>query len=207
MRVSVLEDGSALAMAAPASGPARFEAHLFDAAGKGTQVASLTWPDSTTSDHDHLETCHAGAAHWALVRGRHLLVSETGATWREVQDLGTELDVDELACTADRIAFATASEQAQLRSCDRTRCSDPVAFKRHLSAVVALRFDGPNLAVWLGTQLSEVHLQSGAETMLAVHRIEGGKLVLDRVHIVASSGRVPVVRDARGFFALRTLLE
>ena len=130
------------------------------------------------------------------------MVSPDGVTWSEAADLGEELEVQELACSAERIAIVSGTEAAAIRSCDARTCSKPIAFHRSDSAVVAPRVAGAQVALWLGARYSQTHLRNGERAELAVYRVEGGKLVLDRVHIAATSGKLPVVRDKQGFFAL-----
>ena len=199
---AVLADGATLVMSAPARGPARFEAHTFDPKGTGpVQAASLTWPTSPESLQEGLETCRAGAAVWAVVRGRHVLFSETGRAWREVQDLGSDVEVHQIACSLDQLAVASGGDAGALRTCDRTRCSDRIALQRTRSATIALRFDGPKLEVWYGVARGGGSRPSHTSP-IGVYEVAGSKLVLARIHAGTVGGGLPVVHDEHGFFAL-----
>jgi hypothetical protein len=198
--VTMRPDGAALALLSRNAGATLFDVVKIDAAAKAGQVLHAFEWAASGDDHPPLLSCRDGDVHWALVRGRHLAVSE-GLAWRLVKDFPDVLDVHEIACTADRFAVTSGSDTTTVRACDRKSCSEPVAFRRNDGAAVALRFDGANLALWLGNRFSQVHLRTGEPAALAVYRVEG-KLVLDRVHIAETSGKLPVVRDKRGFFQL-----
>ncbi|MEJ7599115.1 MAG: hypothetical protein WKG01_14495 [Kofleriaceae bacterium] len=197
-----LADGSTLVMSEPGRGPVRFEAHTFDAKGAGpVQVASLSWPEPAEAKQQRLETCRAGTAIWAVVRGRHLLFSETGQAWREVQDLGADLEVNEIACTPDRFALTSAGTTAELRSCDRTRCAERIAFPRTRATTIALRYDGPKLAVWYRAERGDGDRPSRSSPV-GVYMITGGQLALERLYDGSTGGGPAVVHDQHGFFAL-----
>jgi hypothetical protein len=200
--VTMRPDASAIAFVEGGDPEVQFDVLALAATAKAPETKhAFTWANPGGDSHHSIDSCHAGTVQWTLVRGRFLVITEDGLAWRLVHAFPEVHDAGELACTPDRFAVTFGTEAAMVQTCDRKACGKPIAFHRSDGAAVALRFDGANLALWLGTRFSQVHMQTGEPAALAVYRVEQ-KLVLDRVRIAATSGKLPVVQDKHGFFKL-----
>ena len=200
---SIAADGTLVALVASGESETRFDVVKNAATARTTEVVhSFHWANEPGNDQAAaLETCRDGDVTWAFVGRQHLAVTTDGLAWHPVHHFPHALDA-ELACTNERIALRTTGTAAAVHVCDHKACAAPVAFHHSDGAAVALRFDGANLALWLGTRFSEVQMRTGEPAALAVYRVEGAKLVFDRVHLAETSGKLPVVHDKHGFFQL-----
>lgn len=194
-------DGTLVALVTSGTSETRFD--VVKVGARAAEVLhTLRWANEPGNEQPTLQTCRSGDTSWALVSRQHLARSSDGRTWQVVHHFPHAFEVGELACTADRIAFTTTGEKSTIQVCQAQACAAPIAFRHSDGAAVALRFTGDTLALWLGSRFSEVHLRTGEPAMLAVYRVDGGKLVFDRIHIAETSGKLPVVRDKDGFFQL-----